>query len=77
MDGPVLGLGGYENEKVASLPHLERKETDNNKASWIRQTVIPVRTASLKENKGKVEILSTLVMEQTNYFPILATSLIY
>lgn len=61
-------------KKAESLPHMGGRETDNNKTSYnLPNFAIPVRTASLKENKGKVELLSTLVIKQTT---VLATSLI-
>lgn len=62
-------------KKIDSLLCLGGRQTDHNKTSCnLPNFVIPVRTASLKESKAKVELLSTLVIKETT---ILATSLIY
>lgn len=66
----MLGLGGHKNEdRISALSggKTGNKEIPHNLANL----VTPVRRLSLKENKGKVELLSSLVIKQTT---ILATS---
>lgn len=65
----MLGLGGHKNEDRIST--LSGGKTGNKKIPHnLANLVTPVRL-SLKENKGKVELLSSLVIKQTT---ILATS---
>lgn len=60
----MLGLRGHKNENRISA--LSGRKTGNKKISHsLVLEVIPVRGLFLEENKGKVELLSTLVVNQT------------